>query len=217
MPEAGRVGDTAQGSKDEPAIGEAGQGSPDVIINDRAALRVDDPAHPAGDWQAVQGSTGVFINGRPAFRRGDATRHGDEKGELVTGSPDVRFGDARGAAPRERPHQTTVTLDITDALGRPVHEVLLRVSCPHHAHEDRVVDGTASVGGLCSGATVTVQSTLTTGTWDPNASATAGHVPQSHHHSSAKQPTGAGGDPSGGAPAKKIVQAPAPAGSANDP
>ena len=225
MPGAGRVGDTAQRSKDEQdgasasAFGEAGQGSPDVIINGRAALRVDDPGHhesAPGHFQAMQGSTGVFINGLPAFRRGDATRHGDEQGELLTGSADVHFGDAIGG-PRVRPHDRSVTLDITDALGRPIHEVRLSVSCPHHAHEDRIVHGAATVDGLCSGATVTVQSALQTGTWDANASPTSGHAPPAHqHHLSAKHAGSKGADASGGAQAKKIIQAPVPPGTPGD-
>jgi uncharacterized Zn-binding protein involved in type VI secretion len=223
MPEAGRIGDVAQGEQAGGAsmIGEAAQGSPDVIINHRAALRLDDAGQHlgpsgAGVWQAVQGSSGVFINGRPAVRRGDATRHGSEAGELVSGSPDVLLGEARGGAPRERPHDQSLTLDITDGLGRPIHDLRIVVSCPHHAHEERVIHGATIVGGLCNGATVTVQSALQTGEWDANASAGHAQAHHAHHHLGAKQAPGPDGESSGGASVKALVQAPIPPGTPAD-
>src|SRR5262249_2189448 len=155
---------------------EAVQGSPDVIINGRAALRAGDPggASSAGApaaWQAGQGSRGVFINGMPAFRYGDETGHtGGNKGELVEGSPDVFVGDGAPGTPKDQPHDKSATVDVSDALGRPLDDVGLSVSCPHQQRDRQQINGSAAVGGLCKSATVTVDKALQAGTWDDNAS-----------------------------------------------
>ena len=53
MPQAGRLGDQAKfkDGSDSPAK----EGSPDVFINGRAALRVGDPGED--NWEALSGST----------------------------------------------------------------------------------------------------------------------------------------------------------------
>jgi len=105
MPPAGRVGDRALCSADAhkcPAcahsvIGPAVDGSPDVRIDSRKALRIGDPGvHSAccgpNTWNAAQGSSTVMINSRKAHRLGDATLHCGGVGNLVEGSPDVVVG-----------------------------------------------------------------------------------------------------------------------------
>lgn len=106
MPEQGRVGDNAQVPADShgcpacphPAIGPAIAGSPDVLVNGKPALRVNDPGvHAAccgpNSWNAKAGAPGVLINGKKAHRKGDATKHCGGNGKLVVGSPDVIVGD----------------------------------------------------------------------------------------------------------------------------
>lgn len=111
MPGQGRLGDKASVSLDthgcpacpHPAIGPAIQGSPDVNVNRRPALRVDDPGvHAAccgtNTWTATKGSATVFINGKAAHRMGDQNRHCGGMGELVEGSPNVIVGDSGGGS-----------------------------------------------------------------------------------------------------------------------
>lgn len=109
MPGQGRLGDKANVPLDahgcpacpHPAIGPAIQGSPDVNVNRRPALRVDDPGiHTAccgtNTWTATQGSMTVFINGKAAHRMGDQNRHCGGMGQLVEGSPNVIVGESGG-------------------------------------------------------------------------------------------------------------------------
>jgi uncharacterized Zn-binding protein involved in type VI secretion len=106
VPGHGRLGDKANVALDahgcpacpHPGIGPAIQGSPDVNVNRRPALRVDDPGvHAAccgkNTWTATKGSLTVFINGKGAHRMGDETRHCGGIGQLVEGSPNVIVGD----------------------------------------------------------------------------------------------------------------------------
>jgi uncharacterized Zn-binding protein involved in type VI secretion len=107
----GRLGDKAHVPLDvhgcpacpHPGIGPAVQGSPDVNVNRRPALRVDDRGvHAAccqtNTWTATKGSLTVFINGKGAHRMGDQTRHCGGMGQLVEGSPNVIVGDSGGAS-----------------------------------------------------------------------------------------------------------------------
>jgi uncharacterized Zn-binding protein involved in type VI secretion len=203
--------------------GHAGQGgavagSPDVLVNGRAALRAGDTGQhegccTPGAWQATGGSLGVFINGKPAFRSGDETLHTGGTGELVAGSPDVSLGEAGSGTPKERPHDVTVALDVSDALGRPVHDVTVSIFCPHQQHEDRQIDGATSIGGLCTGATVTVRKALQVGTWDEGASQPAAPHHHATHHvgTGSAAATGGAAAPSGSANVTTTVHAPAPA------
>lgn len=124
MPGQGRLGDKANAPVDahgcvacpHPTTGPAIQGSPDVNVNRRPALRIDDPgAHMAccgtNTWVAKTGSATVFINGKGAHRMGDQTRHCGGMGQLIEGSPNVmvgestsRAGDGRGAGSTRRDH-----------------------------------------------------------------------------------------------------------------
>lgn len=77
-------------------------GSPDVNVNRRPALRVDDPGlHAAccggNTWKAAQGSATVMINGKAAHRMGDQTRHCGGTGRLIEGSPNVIVGESTSA------------------------------------------------------------------------------------------------------------------------
>ncbi len=106
MPSQGRLGDKSQGQSDahgcpacpHPVIGPAVQGSPDVLVNFRPALRVGDQGiHAAccgpNMWKATQGSGTVFINNKPAHRMGDSDQHCGGVGKLIEGSPDVNVGN----------------------------------------------------------------------------------------------------------------------------
>ena len=105
MPGAGRIGDKAQCPSDahgcpgcaHGVIGPGVAGSPDVVINDRPALRVGDPGiHSAccgpNTWKAAQGSATVFINDKPAYRMGDMSQHCGGVGKLIEGSTNVIVG-----------------------------------------------------------------------------------------------------------------------------
>jgi uncharacterized Zn-binding protein involved in type VI secretion len=102
MPGQGRLGDSANVAADAhgcPGCPHAGtgpgiQGSPDVFVNGRPALRVGDHGIHAvccGGlmWTAQSGSPTVFINGQPAFRLNDPSVHCGGPGQLIEGSTDV--------------------------------------------------------------------------------------------------------------------------------
>jgi uncharacterized Zn-binding protein involved in type VI secretion len=101
------------------------RGSPDVNVNRRPALRVDDPGvHAAccgaNTWTATQGSSTVFINGKGAHRMGDRTRHCGGAGQLVEGSPNVMVGESTSAvAAASRPASTAEGNRAPPAAGPP--------------------------------------------------------------------------------------------------
>ena len=105
MPGQGRLGDLSQAPADahgclacpHPVTGPAIQGSPNVLVNGRPALRLFDTGiHAAccgpNMWTAVMGSTTVLINKLPAHRMGDMDLHCGGVGKLIEGSPDVIVG-----------------------------------------------------------------------------------------------------------------------------
>ena len=105
MPGAARLGDKSQVSMDahgcpacpHPAVGPAILGSPDVQINFKPAVRVDDMGVHAACcgpcmWTATQGSATVLINNKAAHRLGDQDRHCGGTGMMIEGSPDVLIG-----------------------------------------------------------------------------------------------------------------------------
>lgn len=105
MPAQSRLGDKSQIQADahgcpacpHPCIGPAIQGSPDVNVNSRPALRVDDiGVHAAccgpNMWTAQAGSGTVFINKKKAHRLNDADKHCGGMGKMVEGSADVITG-----------------------------------------------------------------------------------------------------------------------------
>ncbi len=198
MPGLGRVGDAAQ-VEHEGEKSDAKAGSPDVFINGRAVLRVGDggSTDAAGQpsWQGKAGSQTLFVNGLPALQEGDETEHtAGAKGALVEASPDVTAGKSTGSK-AEVPHDQSVAVSARDALGRKLHDLSVKVFCPHRDHPDLTgVDGGATVSGLCSSAAVSVHKTLQAGTWDDDAVPRAGHFVQTKTSS----PSG-GVSPSGGA------------------
>jgi len=105
MPPQGRLGDKSQCPADahgclacpHPVVGPAIQGSPDVLVNFRPALRVGDmgihaPCCGPNTWTAVKGSATVLINNMPAHRMGDHDQHCGGVGALIEGSADVIVG-----------------------------------------------------------------------------------------------------------------------------
>ncbi|MBN1636426.1 MAG: PAAR domain-containing protein [Deltaproteobacteria bacterium] len=105
MPSQGRLGDKSHAPVDFhgcPACphsvkGPAVQGSPDVFVNKKPALRVGDMGiHTAccgpNTWVATSGSATVMINYRPAHRKGDMDTHCGGLGSLIDGSSDVIVG-----------------------------------------------------------------------------------------------------------------------------
>lgn len=118
MPAQGRLGDKANAplcahgcpACPHPVTGPAIVGSPNVEVNGRPALRVDDKGiHAAccgpNQWRALQGSETVFINGKAAFRVTDPSQHCGGRGQLIEGSPNVFVGGSttRGVARADAP------------------------------------------------------------------------------------------------------------------
>jgi uncharacterized Zn-binding protein involved in type VI secretion len=73
------------------------EGSNNVLINGKAALRVGD--HFADGSAVAAGAPHVFINGRPAARVGDPVSNG---ASVAQGSATVSIGNGGGAV--EAPH-----------------------------------------------------------------------------------------------------------------
>jgi uncharacterized Zn-binding protein involved in type VI secretion len=105
MPPQCRLGDKSQVPADahgcvacpHSCIGPAVKGSPDVMVNNRPAIRAtDNGIHAAccgpNTWIAQQGSGVVIINGLKAHRLGDADQHCGGMGKMVEGSDDVITG-----------------------------------------------------------------------------------------------------------------------------
>lgn len=72
-------------------------GSPNVMVNKRPAVRLNDTGiHMAccgpNTWQAIKGSATVFINNLPAHRMGDQDRHCGGVGTMIEGSINVQVG-----------------------------------------------------------------------------------------------------------------------------
>src|SRR5689334_20842462 len=104
-PAQSRLGDSSQIPADahgcpgcpHPAVGPAINGSPDVNVNGRPALRVgDNGVHAAccgpNMWTAAAGSGTVNINGKAAHRLNDADTHCGGSGKMVEGSGNVFTG-----------------------------------------------------------------------------------------------------------------------------
>lgn len=107
MPGGARIGDKAQGVDSHgckrcshTVIGPAVQGSTDIIINGKPAVRLGDSGIHTGccgpnTWKAAGGSSTVIMNGKPAFRLSDPTIHCGGPGALITASSDVIVGDSQ--------------------------------------------------------------------------------------------------------------------------
>ncbi|MBL8602273.1 MAG: hypothetical protein JNK72_10165 [Myxococcales bacterium] len=169
MPEAGRKGDLGHCPADShgcPACphdvkGPATDGSENVLINAERALRVGDPGvHSSccgpNQWQATGGAPGVFINGKKAHRKGDAQAHCGGDGQLSTGSGNVIIGDKAGGGATAMPHDKSIDIEYTDALGRPIQEITVRAVCQHKKYPEVTFNHTVTLSGLCEDAAVLV-------------------------------------------------------------
>ncbi len=105
MPRQARLGDKSNVPADahgcpacpHPATGPAIQGSPNVLVNKRPAVRVGDKGvHAAccgpNMWTAAMGSGTVMFNNMPAHRLGDMDQHCGGVGKMIEGSTDVDVG-----------------------------------------------------------------------------------------------------------------------------
>jgi len=105
MPPQCRLGDMSQVPADahgcpacpHPAVGPAIMGSPNVLVNNRPATRVNDIGIHAvccgpNMWVARTGSATVLINSQPAHRMGDMDQHCGGVGRMIQGSPNVITG-----------------------------------------------------------------------------------------------------------------------------
>ena len=133
MPPQARLGDKALVPADahgcpacpHTATGPAISGSPNVVVNGRPAIRVDDPGiHAAccgpNKWNAKTGSSSVFVNGRAAHRLGDMVKHCGGMGTTIEGSANVLVG---GPAPQgENPKIPSEFLEKGEAIIRIVRE-----------------------------------------------------------------------------------------------
>jgi uncharacterized Zn-binding protein involved in type VI secretion len=109
MPPAVRLSDKAAAPADahgcpgcpHPVFGPAVNGSANVFVNKKPAIRLKDPGiHMAccgpNQWEVAKGSGSVYVNGKPIARMGDKTKHCGGSGALIMGSPNVFIDD--GAA-----------------------------------------------------------------------------------------------------------------------
>jgi len=105
MPNVSRVGDLAFVPADahgcpacpHPCTGPGISGSPNVLVNGSAVLRIGDPGvHVAccgpNMWLVATGSTSVTFNDQAAARLGDITAHCGGVGALIMGSANVIVG-----------------------------------------------------------------------------------------------------------------------------
>lgn len=109
MPGGARLGDKAKGTDGHgckecihTVVGPAVQGSPDVIINGKPAIRKGDGGIHAlccgpNTWNAAGGSQTVIVNGKPAFRLHDKTTHCGGVGQAIEGSANVIIGDGQAS------------------------------------------------------------------------------------------------------------------------
>ena len=105
MPPQARLGDKSNIPMDShgcpacphPAVGPAVQGSPNVMVNGRPAVRVGDKGVHAACcgptmWTAAAGSSTVMINNMQAHRLGDKDTHCGGNGQMIEGSNNVMSG-----------------------------------------------------------------------------------------------------------------------------
>lgn len=109
MPGAARLGDKSKCPMDAHGCkvcthcvqGPATQGSPDVIVNGKPAVRMGDMGIHAlccgsNTWVASNGAPTVTINGKPAVRMTDTTAHCGGVGQMIQGSANVIIGNGQG-------------------------------------------------------------------------------------------------------------------------
>jgi uncharacterized Zn-binding protein involved in type VI secretion len=137
-------------------IGFAVDGSNNVLINNRPALRVTDygvhgrPYHKH-KWHAKGGALRVLINGLTPHRRGDPTEHCAGMGALVEGSPNVLIGDY--TKPESCPKLEDVVLRLLNETMQPMPNVPVTVIHPDGQRTDHTTDGDGRIvfRGISSG------------------------------------------------------------------
>ncbi len=124
------------------ATGPAVQGSANVLINNRQALRVGDKGRHAAccgsnRWEALEGAPRVLINGRLAHRRCDTDMHCGGLGATIDGSPDVLIGDHSDPG---RPRWEDVGFRVVDGVERPVAGAAVVIHGPDGFRVDAMTD-----------------------------------------------------------------------------
>lgn len=126
MPGAARLGDDSKCPADAHGCiscahcvrGPAVQGSPDVFINGKPALRVGDRGiHKLCCGTNTEGAPTVFINGKPAVRMHDRTVHCGGPGQMVEGSSDVIIGNGQSKLFAEAAKTHAPFVEIGDPAG----------------------------------------------------------------------------------------------------
>lgn len=117
---AGRLGDIGSSHGCYPPTPTI-SGSPDVLINGRPAIRVDDPLllHgcpncPPHPRKMSKGCASVLINGKPACGVGDDVNCG---GVLITGSGDVLYAEYDETSTGSEPNHEKDSLPIQRMLN----------------------------------------------------------------------------------------------------
>jgi len=156
MRKAARVGDKAHCPSDghgkdccsHSVEGPAVKGSPNVFINNRQTMRLNDPGvHSSccgsNTWKTASGASTVFINNRKAVRIEDKTIHCGGSGKMIEGSSNVFIDDK-----------------VTDVLPDPLFNEQYRIldeegepmpNVPYYIKdgEGRVFKGVTREDGLC--------------------------------------------------------------------
>lgn len=155
MRRAGRLGDRSHVPADShgcpscahEAIGPAVTGSSNVLMNNRAALRLNDRGvHSSccgsNEWAGIEGAPRVLINRRPAHRVGDKDEHCGGVGNLVQGSPNILIGNYchGGTFPAKK---TWIGIRLLNDLGEPVPDAEYELTLP----DGSIVSGTTNAAG----------------------------------------------------------------------
>lgn len=130
-------------------------GSPDVLINGLAALRVGDST-ACGDT-VTQGIGNILVNGKPIAFLGSATAHG---GVIITGSGDVLVGTQHAPAefvpPIAMPGVCNCKLQLSAPNGQPYSNLPYRVTLA----DGSVQKGTTDATGTTQAITTAVETAL---------------------------------------------------------
>lgn len=142
MSGAGRKGDVSRCSADahggsccpHAVMGPATEGSGDVLVNGRGAIRVGDRGTHSGccgpnTWKAIQGAGTVLVNGKPLTRGGDGTEHCGGRGSLIAGSGDVIVGEHADAG-QTGLGRNRLRVGLVDARGRWIPGIAFEVRGP---------------------------------------------------------------------------------------
>lgn len=168
MPPQARLGDKALVPADahgcpacpHTATGPAIAGSPNVLVNGRPAIRVDDPGiHAAccgpNKWNAKTGSRSVLINGRKAHRLSDLVRHCGGMGQTIEGSPNVLVGDNSSGmnSDASRIEEHWVDVEVLDAFGEVFPGISVKITGAA-SHEGIIPNGSLSLKRIQKGTII---------------------------------------------------------------